>query len=180
MFSVTMCRSSPKRMVALTASWSSLLVTTSTRPWDESILCVNLCKPLNISHQMLQCNRPSHLEEPTGDEGRQYKRQVVVHKIRPAGEDKETYRVIASPLPLSNSGLSYFTSSRTWSGPGVEGWLWPLQRQTRPTVSRCLGTELGLRATRRKRSTASVFTQYNYTLKRSSEVSFRRKRQRLY
>lgn len=32
---ITMCRSSPNRMVALTASWSSLLVTTSTRPYGD-------------------------------------------------------------------------------------------------------------------------------------------------
>lgn len=32
---ITMCRSSPKRMVALTASWSSLLVTTSTIPCGD-------------------------------------------------------------------------------------------------------------------------------------------------
>jgi hypothetical protein len=30
---VTMCSSSPSRMVALTEIWSSLLVTTSTRPY---------------------------------------------------------------------------------------------------------------------------------------------------
>lgn len=34
LFFITMCKRSPRRMVALTASWSSLLVTTSTRPYS--------------------------------------------------------------------------------------------------------------------------------------------------
>lgn len=91
-----MCRSSPKRMVALTASWSSLLVTTSTRPCNEKNALCTVCsslQPLGVA--ALKCFRwnplekSSHLQEPTWDEGRQYKCQVVVHQIWPAEANRK-------------------------------------------------------------------------------------------
>lgn len=41
-----MCKSSPKRIVALTDTWSSLLVITSTRPFKKLKNYYNMCNIL--------------------------------------------------------------------------------------------------------------------------------------